>query len=154
MMFETVSDADRMREVVSEVMDAVMSGKGTAIAAHLAPGALFTNRSNAGAFDAPWFDRLEGEYRLAGPEEVKSFMAELMQKATYLSYEQRGILVEDGEAASRCDWTRLYEKDGTVVTGTTMYWFAFTSDFRIRSIESIGSIHSVIPSRRGAETSA
>ena len=40
------------------------------------------------------------------------------------------------------------------MTGTTMYWFGFTSDGRIRSIETIASIHSVISARRNDESAA
>ena len=115
------------------------------VARHFAPGAVFSNRSNAGIIDAPWFDRLEGEFRLSGEDEAKSFLSELMKRATYISYEERGAIVEDDQAACRCDWTRRDERNGSLVTGTTMYWFTFTSDVRIRSIETIGSIHSVIP---------
>ncbi|WP_156381460.1 nuclear transport factor 2 family protein [Aurantimonas sp. Leaf443] len=142
-----MSDTDAKRLVVEEVMEAVMAGRQGAIARHFGPGAVFNQRMNAGT-DAPWYGRLEGEFRLHGEEEAKAFLDELIRRTSYISYEQRGILVEDDCAASRCNWTRLDEKTGTLITGTTMYWFAFTSDDRIRSIETIGSIHSVIPSRR------
>lgn len=136
------------RAVVRNVIDAVMAGPSASVSRYFAPGAIFANRSNAGIIDAPWFDRLEGEYRLNGEDEAKSFLAELMRRASYISYEPRGLVVEDDEAAARCDWTRQNTTDGSLVTGTTMYWFAFTSDGRIRSIETMGSIHSVIPARR------
>lgn len=138
---------ERQRAIVKDVMDAVMSGTMGSVARHFAPGAVFTNRSNAGIIDAPWFDRMEGEFRLGGEDEAKSFLSELMRRATYISYAERGIIVEQDEAASRCDWTRRDDRNGSLVTGTTMYWFAFTSDCRIRSIETIGSIHSVIPAK-------
>jgi hypothetical protein len=128
-------------------MDAVMSGATGSIARHFAPGAIFSNKNNAGIFDAPWFDRMEGEYRLNGEEEAKSFLNELLKRASYISYKPRGTIVEDENAASRCDWTRQ-DENGSLVTGTTMYWFGFTSDGRIRSIETIASIHSVISARR------
>lgn len=137
--------------VIREVMEAVMSSKQGAIARHFAPGAVFSNRSNAGMIDAPWFDRLEGEYRLAGEEEARAFLSELLRRAKYISYDLRGILVDGDAAASRCDWTRQDEADGSLVTGTTMYWFTFTSDRRIRSIETVASVHSVIPARREME---
>lgn len=146
-MSEFHADAERKRSVVKEVMDAVMSGSPGSISRHFAPGAVFSSRNNAGMLNAPWFDRMEGEYRLSGEEEAKSFLSELLKRASYISYEPRGTLVEGDEAASRCDWTRRDDRDGTLVTGTTMYWFSFTSDGRIRSIETLGSIHSVIPSR-------
>ena len=144
-MGEFPMDAQKRRAVVREVMNAVMSGTPGSIARHFAPGAVFSNKSNAGIIDAPWFDRMEGEYRLHGEEEAKSFLAALLKRATYISYEPRGTVIEGDEAASRCDWTRRDETNGSLVTGTTMYWFDFTSDGRIRSIETIGSIHSVIP---------
>lgn len=138
--------ADAMRAVLKDVMDAVMSGRMGSVSRHFAPGSVFSSRSNAGIIDAPWFDRLEGEFRLNGEEEAKSFLSELLRRATYISYEERGIIVEGEEGASRCNWTRRDERNGSLVTGTTMYWFTFTSDSRIRGIEAIVSIHSVIPS--------
>jgi len=150
-MGEFPVDAQRKRTVVREVMNAVMSGTPGSIARHFAPGAVFSNKSNAGIIDAPWFDRMEGEYRLHGEEEAKSFLAALLKRATYISYEPRGTVIEGDEAASRCDWTRRDETNGSLVTGTTMYWFDFTSDDRIRSIETIGSIHSVIPAVRSSQ---
>lgn len=146
-MGEFSTDAQKKRAVVKEVMDAVMSGTPGSIARHFAPGARFSNKNNAGIIDAPWFDRMEGEYRLNGEEEAKSFLAALLKRATYISYEPRGTLIEGDEGASRCDWTREDESNGSLVTGTTMYWFGFTSDGRIRSIETLGSIHSVIRAR-------
>ncbi|ALN74255.1 MULTISPECIES: hypothetical protein [unclassified Aureimonas] len=146
-MGETSDDTQRKRIVVKEIMDAVMSGSSGSISRHFAPGAIFSNKNNAGIFDAPWFDRMEGEYRLNGEEEAKSFLNELLKRASYISYKPRGTIVEDENAASRCDWTRQ-DENGSLVTGTTMYWFGFTSDGRIRSIETIASIHSVISARR------
>ena len=146
-MGETSDDAQRKRMVVKDVMDAVMSGAAGSVAQHFAPGAIFSNKNNAGVIDAPWFDRMEGEYRLSGEEEAKSFLNELLRRASYISYKPRGTVVEQDEAASRCDWTRQ-DDSGSLVTGTTMYWFGFTSDGRIRSIETIASIHSVISARR------
>lgn len=137
-----------LRSVVRSVMDAVMANGTGSVSQFFAPGAVFVNRSNAGIIDAPWYDRLEGEYRLSGETEVRSYLAELMKRATYISYETRGLVVEEDEAAARCDWTRQQASDGSLVTGTTMYWFSFTSDGRVRSIETLGSIHSVIPARR------
>ena len=145
-MSEFHDHAERMRIVLKEVMDAVMSGTVGNITRHFAPGAVFSSRSNAGIIDAPWFDRMEGEFRLNGEEEAKSFLSELLRRSTFISYEERGIVVEGEEAASRCNWTRRDERNGSLVTGTTMYWFTFTSDTRIRGIETIVSIHSVIPS--------
>lgn len=139
--------ADGMRAVLKEVMDAVMSGTVGSVSRHFAPGAVFSSRSNAGIIDAPWFDRMEGDFRLSGEEEAKSFLTELLRRTTYISYAERGTIVEGEEAASRCDWTRRDERNGSLVTGTTMYWFTFTSDARIRGIETIVSIHSVIPSK-------
>ncbi|MET0597682.1 MAG: nuclear transport factor 2 family protein [Mesorhizobium sp.] len=147
-MGEFSTDAQRRRAVVKEIMDAVMSGTSGTIARYFAPGAVFSNKNNAGIIDAAWFDRMEGEYRLNGEEEAKAFLNELLKRATYISYKPRGTIVEGDEAASRCDWTREDEQNGSLVTGTTMYWFGFTSDGRIRSIETIGSIHSVIAARR------
>ncbi|WP_427024164.1 nuclear transport factor 2 family protein [Aureimonas ureilytica] len=152
-MGEPSDVAQRKRIVVKEIMDAVMSGSSGSIARHFAPGAIFSNKNNAGVIDAPWFDRMEGEYRLAGEEEAKSFLNELLRRASYISYKPRGTIVEDDDAASRCDWTRQ-DENGSLVTGTTMYWFGFTSDGRIRSIETIASIHSVISARRNDETAA
>ena len=146
-MGETSDDAQRKRMVVKDIMDAVMSGAAGSVAQHFAPGAIFSNKNNAGVIDAPWFDRMEGEYRLSGEEEAKSFLNELLRRASYISYKPRGTVVEQDEAASRCDWTRQ-DDSGSLVTGTTMYWFGFTSDGRIRSIETIASIHSVISARR------
>jgi len=127
-----MADTDAKRAVVEEVMEAVMAGSGGTIARHFAPGAKVSQRSNAEQSDMPWFGRMEGEF----------------ERTTYLSYELRGLVCEMDEAASRCDWSRRDDKTGTLITGTTMYWFTFTSDNRIRSIETIGSIHSVIPSRK------
>ncbi|KTQ95428.1 hypothetical protein NS365_18915 [Aureimonas ureilytica] len=146
-MGETSDDAQRKRMVVKDIMDAVMSGAAGSVAQHFAPGAIFSNKNNAGVIDAPWFDRMEGEYKLTGEDEAKSFLNELLRRASYISYKARGTVVEDDEAASRCDWTRQ-DDSGSLVTGTTMYWFGFTSDGRIRSIETIASIHSVISARR------
>lgn len=143
-----MSGEEAKRAIVERVMDAVMARSSESIAELFAPGARFSQRSNAAAGDAPWFDRLEGEFRLAGVEEAKAFFTEMMKRTAYLSYDLRGIVCEGDEAASRCEWTRRDEKTGTLITGTTMYWFAFTSDNRIRSIETVGSIHSVIPARR------
>ncbi|MFD2236213.1 nuclear transport factor 2 family protein [Aureimonas populi] len=142
------TDDRREHAVVRAVMEAVMTGKAGEIARHFAPGAVFSNRSNAGLIDAPWYDRMEGEYRLAGETEAKAFVGELLKRSRYISFEQRGIIVDGDAAASRCDWTREDERDGSLVTGTTMYWFSFTSDARIRAIETIGSVHSVLPARR------
>ncbi|MCB8839566.1 nuclear transport factor 2 family protein [Aurantimonas sp. VKM B-3413] len=128
-----------------------MSGTVGSIARHFLPGAVISQRSNAALSDEPWFGRMEGEFRLAGEAEARAFFEELLKRTSYISYELRGIVCEFDEAASRCDWTRRDEESGTLITGTTMYWFGFSSDDRIRTIESIGSIHSVIPSRR-AET--
>lgn len=147
-MNEFWTDHRQEHAVVREVMEAVLSGKPGDVARHFAPGAVFSNRSNAGIIDAPWFDRMEGEYRLAGQDEAKAFVSELLKRASYISFEPRGVIVDGDSAASRCDWTRQDERDGSLVTGTTMYWFSFTSDARIRAIESIGSVHSVIPARR------
>ncbi|WP_182085347.1 nuclear transport factor 2 family protein [Aureimonas sp. ME7] len=152
-MGEFATEAQRRRGVIREIMDAAMSGAAGSIARHFAPGAVFSNRNNAGIIDAPWFNRMEGEYRLSGEEEAKSFLNELLRRATYISYKPRGTVVEDDEGASRCDWTRQDESNGSLVTGSTMYWFSFTSDGRIRSIETIGVIHSVIAARR-ADTMA
>ena len=151
-MDEFWTDDRKEHGVVREVMEAVMSGTPGQIAKLFAPGAVFSNRSNAGMIDAPWFDRLEGEYRFAGQDEAKAFLAELMRRTRYIAYESRGILVDGDAAASRCDWTRQDESDGSLITGTTMYWFSFTSDGRIRSVETVGSVHSVIPARREVET--
>ncbi|EAS50680.1 hypothetical protein SI859A1_00803 [Aurantimonas manganoxydans SI85-9A1] len=136
------------RRIVEEVMEAVMAGAAGSIARHFVPGAMVSQRSNAAMSDAPWFGRMEGEFRLQGEEEARAFFDEMLKRTTYISYDLRGIVCEDDNAASRCDWTRRDEKTGTLITGTTMYWFAFTSDARIRSIETIGSIHSVIPLRK------
>ncbi|WP_185983412.1 nuclear transport factor 2 family protein [Aureimonas mangrovi] len=142
-------DDRREHRVVREVMQAVMSsGSAEDISRHFAPGAVFSSRSNAGVIDAPWFGRMEGEYRLASQNEARAFLSELMKRARYISFETRGILVDGESAASRCDWTRQDESDGSLVTGTTMYWFSFTSDGRIRSVETVASVHSVIPARR------
>ncbi|WP_062230959.1 hypothetical protein [Aureimonas sp. N4] len=146
-MGETSDDAQRKRMVVKDIMDAVMSGAAGSVAQHFAPGAIFSNKNNAGVIDAPWFDRMEGEYKLTGEDEAKSFLNELLRRASYISYKPRGTVVEQDEAASRCDWTRQ-DDSGSLVMGTTMYWFGFTSDGRIRSIETIASIHSVISARR------
>ncbi len=145
-------DDRREHAVVREVMDAVMSGTPGELARHFAPGAVFTNRSNVGMIDAPWFDRLEGEYRLAGEDEARAFLAELFRRARYIAYELRGIIVDGDAAAARCDWTRQDADDGSLITGTAMYWFAFTTDGRIRSLETVASVHSVIPARREVET--
>ena len=143
-----MADTEARRQVVEAVMDAVMSGTPGNIALHFAPGAVFSQRSNAAMADAPWFGRMEGEFRLQGEAEASAFLQELMKRTEYISYEPRGIVCEFDEAASRCDWTRRDDKTGTLITGTTMYWFAFTMDGRIRSIETIGSIHSVMAARR------
>ena len=140
------ADADCKREIVKSIMNAVMSGTVGSIAGHLAPSAVFSNRSNAGIIDAPWFGRMEGEFKLNGEPEAKAFLGELLKRASYISYEDRGVVVEDDQAACICDWTRRDERNGSLVTGTTMYWFVFNSNLQIRSIETIGSIHSVIPS--------
>ncbi|KQT54442.1 hypothetical protein ASG43_02245 [Aureimonas sp. Leaf454] len=144
--------ADRKRAVLKEVMDAALSGRPGPVTRHFAPGAVVRHRSNAGIIDAPWYDRMEGEFRLNGETEAKSHLEELMRRAAYISYEDRGIIVEDDQAASRCDWTRRDERNGSLIMGTTMYWFGFTSDLRIRSIETISSIHSVIPAETGRNT--
>ncbi|MEF2072878.1 nuclear transport factor 2 family protein [Consotaella aegiceratis] len=145
-MSEIIEDETaKKRAILKEVLDAVLAGKGMSLSRHFAPGAVFTSRSNASLIDAPWFARMEGEYRFSGEEEAKSFLDELLRRANYISYELRGSIIEQDEAASRCDWTKRDERDGSLVTGTTMWWFTFTSDCRIRSIESIGSIHSVVP---------
>ncbi|WP_102961180.1 nuclear transport factor 2 family protein [Mangrovicella endophytica] len=146
-MSEVIEEQDRRRNLLIEVLDAMMSGNPGKITSYFAPGAVISTRSNAGIIDAPWFDRMEGEFRLQGEEEAKSFLSELLRRATYISYELRGIVVEQDDAASRCNWTRRDERNGSLVTGTTMYWFSFTTDGRIRSIETIGSIHSVIPAK-------
>ena len=139
------SDADRKRAVLREVLGALMSGKMGVASRHFAPGLVFSNRSNAGVIDAPWFDRLEGDFRLSGEEEARAFLGEFMRRAKYISYEERGLVIEEDSAASLYNWTRRDERDGTLVTGTTMYWFNFTSDARIRYVETISSIHSVFP---------
>ncbi|MEX6508589.1 nuclear transport factor 2 family protein [Jiella sp. M17.18] len=141
-------DQERKRAVVEDVMEAVMSGTVGSISRHFIPGAVISQRSNAALSDEPWFGRMEGQFRLAGEAETKAFFDELLKRTSYISYELRGIVCEFDEAASRCDWTRLDEASGTLITGTTMYWFSFSSDDRIRAIESIGSIHSVIASRK------
>jgi|GEM_PF-2628127 len=143
-----MADTDAKRAVVEEVMEAVMAGSGGTIARHFAPGAKVSQRSNAEQSDMPWFGRMEGEFELQGEEQARAFFDEMFKRTTYLSYELRGLVCEMDEAASRCDWSRRDDKTGTLITGTTMYWFTFTSDNRIRSIETIGSIHSVIPSRK------
>ncbi len=143
-----MADTDAKRAVVEEVMEAVMAGAGGTIARHFAPGAKVSQRSNAEQSDMPWFGRMEGEFELQGEEQARAFFDEMFKRTTYLSYELRGLVCELDEAASRCDWSRRDDKTGTLITGTTMYWFTFTSDDRIRSIETIGSIHSVIPSRK------
>ena len=147
-MGEFLTEAQRKHSMIREIMDAAMAGSAGSIARHFAPGAMFSNRNNAGIIDAPWFNRMEGEYRLQGEEEAKSFLNELLRRATYITYKPRGIVVEDDEGASRCDWTRQDETNGSLVTGSTMYWFSFTTDGRIRSIETIGTIHSVIAAKR------
>jgi hypothetical protein len=144
-MMDIHDEADTKREMVKDVMHAVMSGTVGSIARYLAPSAIFSNRSNAGIIDAPWFGRMEGEFRLTGEEEAKAFLGEMLKRANYISYEERGVIVEDEQAACLCNWTRRDERNGSLVTGTTMYWFVFNSDLKIRSIETIGSIHSVIP---------
>ncbi|MEF2552756.1 nuclear transport factor 2 family protein [Aurantimonas sp. A2-1-M11] len=141
-------DKAATRRIVEEVMEAVMAGTAGSIALHFAPGAMVSQRSNAAMSDSPWFGRMEGEFRLQGENETRAFFDEMLKRTTYISYEMRGIVCEDDNAASRCDWTRRDEKTGTLITGSTMYWFGFTSDGRIRSIETIGSIHSVIPLRK------
>src|SRR3954464_4039574 len=104
-MLEVHDEIELRRSILRDVMDSVMSGTMGSIARHFAPGAVFSNRSNAGIIDAPWFDRLEGEFRLSGEDEAKAFLNELMKRATYISYEERGAIVEDDQAACRCDWT-------------------------------------------------
>ncbi|SKA12236.1 nuclear transport factor 2 family protein [Consotaella salsifontis] len=135
----------RKREILKEVLDAVLGGKASSLARHFAPGAVFTNRSNASLNDAPWFARLEGDFRFPSEDDAKSFLDELLRRASYISYELRGTIIEEDQGASRCDWTKRDERDGSLITGTTMWWFSFTSDNRIRAVESIGSIHSVVP---------
>ncbi|GGD95182.1 hypothetical protein GCM10011390_12400 [Aureimonas endophytica] len=148
-MVVAVDNADRKRIVLREVLDALMSGRIGVVSRHFAPGLVFSNRSNAGVIDAPWFDRLEGDFRLAGEVEARSFLSELMRRAKYISYEERGLVVEEESAATLYNWTRRDERNGTLVTGTTMCWFVFTSDSRIRSVETISSIHSVFPAKVG-----
>lgn len=138
-------DAEHKRSVLREVLDALMSGKMGVVSRHFAPGLVFSNRSNAGIIDAPWFDRLEGDFRLAGEDEARTFLSELMRRAKYISYEERGLVIEHDAGASLYNWTRRDDRDGTLVTGTTMYWVNFTSDVRIRYVETISSIHSVFP---------
>lgn len=133
------------RAIVEEVMDAVMSGTAGTIARHFAPGATVSQRSNAALSDAPWFGRMEGEFQLPGEDEAKAFFEELLKRSAYISYELRGLVCEDDDAASLCDWTRRDETNGTLITGSTMYWFSFNGDDRIRLIETIGSIQSVLP---------
>ncbi len=111
-MGEFLSEAQRKHGIIREIMDAAMAGSAGSIARHFAPGAVFSNRSNAGIIDAPWFNRMEGEYRLQGEDEAKSFLNELLRRATYISYKPRGIVVEDDEGASRCDWTPLTDRPG------------------------------------------
>jgi hypothetical protein len=152
-MTGTHGEAERKRAVLREVLGALMSGRMGVVSRHFAPGLVFSNRSNAGVIDAPWFDRLEGDFKLAGEDEARAFLAELMKRAKYISYEERGLVIEDDTAASLYNWTRRDERDGTFVTGTTMYWFTFTSDARIRTVETISSIHSVIPAEREAPRS-
>jgi hypothetical protein len=139
------SDAERKRAILREVLGALMTGKMGVVSRHFAPGLVFSNRSNAGVIDAPWFGRLEGDFRLAGEEEARSFLSELMRRAKYISFEERGLIIEEDSAASIYNWTRRDDRDGTLVTGTTMYWFTFTTDARIRTVETISSIHSVFP---------
>ena len=103
------------------------------------------NRNNAGTVDVSWFDRMEGDFRLASEAEARAFLEEVMRRATFISYEDRGLIVEEDDAAGRYNWTRRDERSGSILTGTTVYWFSFTSDFRIRSVETIGYIHSVLP---------
>lgn len=141
-------DIQLRRAIVEQVMDAVMAGKTGTIARHFAPGAKVSQRSNAALAEEPWFGRMEGEFRLEGEAETQAFFDELLKRTAYISYELRGLVCEDDDAASRCDWTRRDDKTGTLITGTTMYWFAFNGDDRIRSIETIGSIHSVMPPSR------
>ncbi|MDY8107873.1 nuclear transport factor 2 family protein [Fulvimarina sp. 2208YS6-2-32] len=143
-----MTNLDQKRHVVEDVMRAVMTGETGSIAKRFYPGAQVLQRSNAGATDAPWFERMEGEFFLAGEEETGAFLQELLKRASYLSYEIRGLICEDDEAASRCDWSRRDDDTGTLVTGTTMYWFTFSSDNRIKSLETLGAIHSVLPRRR------
>ena len=140
---------DERRLAAEDVMRAVMTGEIGSIANRFYPGAQVLQRSNAGATDAPWFERMEGEFLLAGEEETTAFLQELLKRASYLSYEVRGLVCEDDEAASRCDWSRRDEDTGTIVTGTTMYWFTFSSDNRIKTLETLGAIHSVLPRRKG-----
>ena len=140
-------DTQTRRAIVEQVMDAVMAGKTGTIARLFAPGAKVSQRSNAALAEEPWFGRMEGEFHLRGETEAQAFFDELLKRTAYISYELRGLICEDDDAASHCDWTRRDEKTGTLITGTTMYWFAFNGEDRIRSIETIGSIHSVMPSR-------
>jgi hypothetical protein len=138
---------DRKRAVLREVLGALMTGKVGVVSRHFAPGLVFSNRSNAGVIDAPWFDRLEGDFSLTGEAEARSFLVELMRRAKYIDHEERGVVIEGDSAASLYNWTRRNDKDGTLVTGTTMYWLTFTSDDRIRYVETISSIHSIFPAK-------
>ena len=146
-MSATEGDAERKRAVLREVVGALMTGKMGVVSRHFAPGLVFSNRSNAGVIDAPWFDRLEGDFRLSGENEARAFLTELMNRAKYISFEERGVVIEEDAAAALYNWTRRDERDGTLLTGTTMYWFSFTTDARIRAVETISSIHSVFPVR-------
>ncbi|MER0237734.1 nuclear transport factor 2 family protein [Fulvimarina sp. MAC8] len=143
-----MADLNERRRAAEDVMRAVMTGEIGSIARRFYPGAVFLQRSNAGVIDAPWFERMEGEFHLAGEEETSAFLQELMKRASYMSYETRGLVCEDDEAASRCDWSRRDENTKTIVTGTTMYWFSFASDDRIKSLETVSAIHSVLPRRK------
>ena len=89
------------RKIVEEVMEAVMAGAAGSIARHFVPGAMVSQRSYAAMSDAPWFGRMEGEFRLQGEEEARAFFDEMLKRTTYISYELRGIVCEDDNAASR-----------------------------------------------------
>ena len=102
-------------------------------------------KAGAKFVDVSWFDGMEGDFRLASEAEARAFLEEVMRRATFISYEDRGLIVEEDDAAGRYNWTRRDERSGSILTGTTVYWFSFTSDFRIRSVETIGYIHSVLP---------
>ncbi|RFC65417.1 nuclear transport factor 2 family protein [Fulvimarina endophytica] len=143
-----MADQQERRRAANEVMRAVMTGRVGSIANRFHPGAVFQQRTNAGATDAPWFERMEGEFHLSGEAETQAFLGELLKRSSYLSYEIRGLILEADDAASRCDWSRRDEDTGTIVTGTTMYWFSFAGDDRIRSVETLGAIHSVLPRRK------
>ena len=143
-----MANQEARRDAVEEVMTAVMSGKIGAIARHFYPGAVVSQRSNAALSGEPWFERMEGEFQLRGEGETRAFIEELLKRSSYLTFELRGVICEGGEAASRCDWSRRDDNSGALLTGTTMYWFGFTGDDRIRTLETLGAIHSVIPMKR------